>query len=275
MISLIIFSKNRACQLQLLLESIEKNSNNIFDTKTVIFEATTKDFRAGYDLLIERFGMNTLFIAETDFQKNTISAINNSCKYICFMVDDNILYGTIPFDHGHITYTLSNEFISSLSLRLGTNIKYDDIYNDKITLYPEHVGIITYDSYIDEEIRVWDWRTLPPHSNFGYPFSVDGNIYKKQELLDFIDYEFDTPNSFEGRFDRHKLRQLMCCFNKSVLVNNPINLVGSSNNNAGKYYGWSLEDLNNKYLSGKVIDLDNILSNNIVACHQEMEILFK
>ncbi len=64
----------------------------------------------------------------------------------------------------------------------------------------------------------------------------------------------------------------MCCFGKSILVNNPLNLVGSSENLAGQTFGVTLEDLNQKYLDGYVIDIDELCKNKIIACHQEMEI---
>ena len=45
---LIIFSKNRASQLHLLLESVEKNSNSLFDVIKVVYLFTNKDYESGY-----------------------------------------------------------------------------------------------------------------------------------------------------------------------------------------------------------------------------------
>ena len=68
---LIIFSKNRACQLHLLLESIEKNSNSLFDVVKVVYLFTNKDYENGYIRLINNF-KNVDFTIETSFyQKYT------------------------------------------------------------------------------------------------------------------------------------------------------------------------------------------------------------
>jgi hypothetical protein len=52
---LIIFSKNRSCQLHLLLESLEKNSKDLFDSIFVIYTYTEKDYFDGYNKIIESF----------------------------------------------------------------------------------------------------------------------------------------------------------------------------------------------------------------------------
>ena len=47
MITAIILSKDRASQLHLLLESIQRNSGNLFDIR-VIYEASNAVFERGY-----------------------------------------------------------------------------------------------------------------------------------------------------------------------------------------------------------------------------------
>ena len=44
--------------------------------------------------------------------------------------------------------------------------------------------------------------------------------------------------------------KFMSCPIESVVVNSPINLVGSSQNSAGLKYGVPLEELNDMFLSG-------------------------
>jgi len=121
---------------------------------------------------------------------------------------------------------------------------------------------------------MWDWTTIPPN-NFGYPFSVDGHIYNTDMILQAIDFDFDTPNAFEGRFPPAKIAKYLFCLKQSSVVNNPLNLVGSSQNKAGMFYDHSLEELNQAYLSDKRINLNHICKNTIVGCHQEMEIQYE
>ena len=67
----------------------------------------------------------------------------------------------------------------------------------------------------------------------------------------------------------------MCSFKESVLVNTPINIVGSSENQSGEFYGMSLKELNDKYIDGKRINIDKMDFSNIVGCHQEVELVFE
>ena len=52
MINAIIFSKDKACQLELLLKSIRRNTSNLFDIK-VIYETSNGVFKQGYEKLKE------------------------------------------------------------------------------------------------------------------------------------------------------------------------------------------------------------------------------
>jgi hypothetical protein len=52
---LIIFSKNRSSQLHLLLESLEKNSKDLFDVIFVLYTYTEKYYFNGYNKIIEKF----------------------------------------------------------------------------------------------------------------------------------------------------------------------------------------------------------------------------
>ena len=276
MITSVVFSKNRACQLDLLLRSIEKNLPQ-FENIWVLYEATTPSFFAGYELLISRFP-KIHFIKQINFQTDTFYLLNNiACKYVCFFVDDNVITRKCSIIGSDIlnTCVFKDQNAACFSLRLGTNIKIQDIYNNLPIEYPKDFSYYIIEPY-KEQILLWNWTTIRTFGDFGYPFSVDGHIYQKKDILPFLTYEFDTPNAFEGRFDKNKLTQnRMYCFANSVIVNNPINIVGSSNNNAGKYYGYTLEELNNKYLHNNIINLEPIMQEKIIACHQEIQIQFK
>ena len=128
---------------------------------------------------------------------------------------------------------------------------------------------------VNEKYIVWDWTRLQPHTNFAYPFSVDGHIYKTEQVLQMLTYDFDTPNGLEGsgKFDVD-LPPFMACFDQSVVVNSPVNIVGSSANSAGKKYGMELEELNDLFLSGHAIDLDSMDFSDVRGCHQEIQYQF-
>ena len=70
---LIIFSKNRASQLHLLLESLEKNSNLLFDSIKVIYIHTNEEYGKGYQKLINVFN-SVNFILENNFSVDTLES---------------------------------------------------------------------------------------------------------------------------------------------------------------------------------------------------------
>lgn len=265
MITATIFSKNRACQLHLLLESLSRNINSVFRKINILYYAD-EPFIEGYKKTQKYFPYYK-WIEEWDFHSNTLDLIENADDYICFFVDDNFLHRNIPWNAFDIITTLEENNIEIMSLRLGKNTIIQNWYTQSRTPLPFHIEKVD-----DNDIFGWDWTLKSRHTNFGYPFSVDGHIYKKDTLLKTLNYNFDTPNAFEGRFDVKQLPHYMCCFGKSVVVNNPLNLVGSSENLAGQTFGYSLEELNQMYLDGYIISLNELCKNKIIACHQEMEI---
>ena len=269
MITTIIFSKNRACQLDLLLRSIEKNFSHISTDIRVLFCATTDEFMHGYDIIEQRFP-NVKFTLEFDFQDDTLKLLNNCKDYTCFFVDDNIVYRKPEVDAHGIKQLFENiEQVGCFSFRLGLNTVIQDMYSEqRVHPWPIMERINMYNEY---DVLLWSWRSVPPN-NFGYPFSVDGHVYDKEMVINALDYEFITPNALEGRFPMKQVPPVMMCLDQSSVFNNSINLVGSSNNNAGKFYPHSLEELNQAYLDGKQINLDHICNNDIVGCHQEVKI---
>ena len=267
MINTIIFSKNRACQLDLLLTSAKRNLSDMFRLN-VVYTATNQSFSDGYERVVQRFD-NVNFIEETDFQQDTLSLVEGSEKYVCFLVDDNIVYRPVVLED--IDSLFGIEGFACLSLRLGPNTTVQSPYTNQMCPMPEYMTIV------ENKYVLWNWRMVHPHTNFGYPFSVDGNIFTKKTTLDVITkYDFNNPNALEGRANVNNLPTRMACLSKqSAVVNTPINIVGSSNGDCGAKFGVSLEELNEKYLDGEVVDFDAMDFSNITCCHQEIELVFK
>ena len=277
MISTIIFSRDRANQLSLLLSSIDKNGSDLFDI-TVIYNASSDAFQDGYNILEDQYE-EIVWIKQqsppSDFRETTLQAIKNSGEYVCFFVDDNILYRKVATTFESIDtmfryFDTQEKQLLCLSLRLGSNTSVQNEYKNKVCPFPQELIAV------DDLYAVWDWTMLPKHTNFAYPFSVDGHIYRKDQVLEMVTYDFDTPNGLEGsgKFDV-SLPNLMACFDDSALVNSPINIVGSSKNEAGNKYGMSLEELNDLFLSGHAIDLDSMDFSEVRGCHQEIRYQFK
>lgn len=277
MISAIIFSRDRANQLSLLLRSIDKNGSDLFGV-TVIYNASSDAFQNGYNILKGQYE-EIVWIKQksppSDFREITLQAIKNSEEYICFFVDDNILYRKVDtifesIDAMFRYFDTQEKQLLCLSLRLGSNTSIQNEYKNTECPFPQELIAV------DNLYALWDWTLLPKHTNFAYPFSVDGHIYRRDQVLEMVTYDFDTPNGLEGSGDFDvSLPNLMACFDESVLVNSPANIVGSSANKAGEKYGMELEELNRLFLSGHAIDLDSMDFSDVRGCHQEIQYQFK
>jgi hypothetical protein len=196
--------------------------------------------------------------------------VDRSNPYLCFFTDDDIVYRESELRRHNINDIFSAfDDMCCISMRLGKNISVQDQYTDEKCFAPPEV--IKFD-----DVVFWNWKRVGASiSNFFYPFSVDGHIYRKSDIKNlFSKIEYDDPNQLEGRAFLHaySLPPLMGCFDTSSVVNTPINLCGAtSKNKAGERFGITLEDLNKDYLDGKVIDLENIDFSDIKGCHQELK----
>ena len=103
----IIFSKNRACQLDLLLRGL-----NI--PATVLY-AHDQEFAAGYEKLKSMYPGIT-FEKEYDFKKQLISLMDDD--YIMFLVDDDIMIEPFDIDCKEFNQFKNDDNILCMSIRL-------------------------------------------------------------------------------------------------------------------------------------------------------------
>lgn len=262
MINIIIFSKDRACQLDALLRSLKDNMR-VPHKVTVLYKVSNEEYLKGYYTVIgNRINPVIDFVRESDFKKNLIDIYVPTPEYplSMFFVDDNILKEPLVEDN------LIKEFyedanVFSLSTRLGRNTEY---------CYPvsRHTGIpnIVNNRY-NRNISDGDWS---------YVWSVDGNIYRTRDLINYVgNFNYHNPNEFEGYMGGNIETPLfMMCFEKSKTINIPCNRVQDAfpNRNGGLY---TPEELNYLYLSGKRIKLQPIYEINNNACHIEYKYLFE
>lgn len=260
MIDLLIFSRDRAAQLHLLLESIAKNSPNLFNI-AVLYTSSNYDYNSGYELCKSRF--KHIFAKESDFKQQTIDFVQSSpTKYICFAVDDLVVFKHLPSKNilpkgpGHV-----------FSLRLGLNTT---IQNQQTNLTQQPLN-----RYINREnILTWPVNEYGPDSYYGYPMSVDMHIFKKSVLLPILPrHEFRNPSNLEGViFYYRSLIRYISCFEHSVVVNIPCN--NMSTVTLTNEHAYTTEFLNQQYLDNKIIDLNVVSKQKIISCHQDIPFEF-
>lgn len=275
MINAVILSKDRACQLDLLIKSLSKNCKNLFDIK-VIYESSSNSFRAGYDKLKEdiyyrnRFGLDFPIRwyerTKSNLSEDILALLNNSRDLTCIFNDENVVYSGLP-SYRSILNLFRQEPISSLSLRLGDNTVIQNPYSPERYFIdkPEKFTVIN-DSFVG-----WDASSVEPFTNFGMPFSHNGHIYTTK-LIDYVlsateiknieEFELSCNQSlYSGNFNS-MIPPFMTCFKKSVLVNNSATAI-SDDEDFEQRFDTSIFSINERYLHGCEIDYDFFNFSNI------------
>lgn len=270
-IGAIVFSKDRAAQLKLFLDSVIENASGIFDLN-VFVEYTGDEYRKAYELVTTdtKYGDVNFIYPREDFKDKVIEVMKERCDYFTFFLDDDIIYNKVEL--ADITSTIeSDDDIVCFSLRLGENT------TKCYTLGAENV---MHDIIIYDNIMKWDWQLH--YLDFGYPFAMDGHIFRRKDILKLVKKtKFINVEELEmGLFDFCEVfpRIMMASYTTSRLVNVPAGRVQQS-----------IEDemtatikegearlrrkaMNAIFLSGEPLNLENIDFSNIEGCHQKLEL---
>lgn len=265
---LIIFSKNRACQLNLLLDSLKVNATLLFDKIHVLYKAEN-NYALGYEKLKERYtGIN--FHEENNFRRDLFKLIDDEVEVTTFMVDDAVVFKKILARKIDIIKPVVKYFVI-FSLRLGENCVYS---------HPANLGYTLGEHEVNGEYITFDY-TKQQVGDFKYPLSTDGHIFNTRLIKDLlIEIDFYNPNTLEANLQRfvvtNSIPKIVKCFRESKLVSIPVNLVNDSfNNRHGLEFGISEKELNDRYLNGETIDLKSMDFNGVNGPHKEIIYKFK
>jgi hypothetical protein len=270
MIHYIIYSKNRAAQLDLLLQSIDKFTHNLIIC-SIIYLATTPNFLSGYNHIFKNYDYKCVkqICLQNNFKQDAIDLIQDSQeKLIGFFTDDTVVYKNIPYMPEELFNIMQDWFCNSFSLRNGFNTEEQCHYEKYFTPLKT---IKEYNGFI-----MWDTSQYSYGTDFGRPISIDGNFFVRDVILPMlINGNWNDPRSLDG-LPIDPLGKNMMAFRHSVAVNIPVNLACDGyTDNWGRFIRQSLESLNTECLQGKRIDLDSIDFSNICSSHQELELKFK
>lgn len=261
----IIFSFNRPAQLDLFIRSYLINFLNAPPLK-IIYRYSNELAEQGYNLLKEKYP-NHHYICENkssnNFKELTVSAINKKVFFTTFFVDDIVFIN--PFrgeESPTLQLLIKNSDISCASLRLYPGITYS--YMGSRTIIPPKLD----SNFI--------WKLPKKQAYWSYPMSVDGHIFRTNEIYDVINkIQFNNPNQLEYQLSHHPLPfPKMICFEKPIIVNIPANKVQSTYVN-NRSLNVSVDLLNKKFLSGQQINLKPLQGIQIKACHEEIEYSFE
>ena len=198
--------------------------------------------------------------------------------YVCFFVDDCIVYNKINFAN---TKELLIPEATCVSLRLGANVCERNCEGET---FPDKLSRAAFSRC--GKYMIWNKIEQLYGSYWSYSLSVDGHIFRKQDIEDMV-FELwktsqfrnwkQTPNEFESQLQRFWALSppLMVCPFQSAVVNSPNNKVQDSHteNRAGDVFSYCEYNLLEKYESGSRIDLDKIEFPAVKCPHTEIDIL--
>jgi hypothetical protein len=125
-------------------------------------------------------------------------------------------------------------------------------------------------------LGAWLWRD--GDGDFGYPLSLNGTAYHRDDLLPLLDFTYSNPTEMEAglaaRADRFGPQWMMAEL-YSCVVSLPHNRVSVSGGaRAGSNPEWTADSLLDRYLDGYRLDLDAMDFTGIVGAHQEVPLKF-
>lgn len=270
-IKYVIYSKDRASQLDLLLRSIDKFAPGKIEAH-VIYKSTNSDFQSGYNLVNNhKYDCLKEMLFERDFREDTLRVTGlfpQENKLIGFLTDDSVFYSPFPREIDEVYQLMIDHNCNSFSLRNGLNTDLQCHYKEVFTKPRDFL-------YSKDGVYMWDTSKHGYDCDYGRPVSIDGNFFMGLSLItSLLSYPWNCPRTLDG-IDISLIGPRMMCFDKSVVVNMPVNLTaGGYADNWGHHYQYSLEMLNDLFLQGSVIDLDKIDFSNIISSHQERELFF-
>ncbi|MBE1426050.1 glycosyltransferase involved in cell wall biosynthesis [Desulfomicrobium macestii] len=267
LISAIIFSKDRALQLELCLRTLLNNCIDFNIAKIHVIYTYSNDTNAKHYELLKQEYKKIHFCKETNFHIDLINCIGDA-KFILFIVDDNIFIN--KFSITTTTDILKNNHNAiGFSLRLGKNIKYH---------YPSNSDQVQPKfTKKEENIYFANWTLNTKY--FGYPLEVSSSIYKSDLILPIIlsDKTIKNPNSLESQlhFFRNNFLNypLLFFYGQSVAFCNPLNIVQTEYlnrhsgglQNSAKYFANCFEKGERLFPNG----LNDFIPD---SCHQEVKV---
>ncbi len=272
-IGTLVFSFDRAAQLDLLLRSIEEHDLAAGLDVRVIYNSSNERFESGYETLKGRHS-NAQFVKEKAFlsPKRTNPILGWSLLNL-------LLWLRNPrFRKERSNFrALVLEQLTSLQSQLAMFLTDDSLFYQPIAGYSEVLKLIAEQNdrcfSFAHGINLSGSPPMRDNKNFlgwsntderlsdfwRYPFSVDGRVYSRVHICEFVNrLNFNSPNTFEAAAVlRHRFRPFvteMYSFQTSCLVGFELNRV--QNQYTNHHLGISLTELNEKFLDGGELVLD-------------------
>ncbi len=265
----VIFSKDRAMQLQGTLDSFYLNCRDAQNIDLVVLYRTTSELHHGQYKQLKKKYNKVLFLEEYSFKKQ-LNSVVKTYEYVLFLVDDNIFIR--PFGLQDICSHLENdEQTLGFSLRLGRNTNFCYPFDEAQTVPP----------FVEIDIDVLRYSWPGQQYDFGYPLEVSSSVFRCKDMVPLLEQcEFSNPNELEGMMDRAKqnyeFRPYLLTFENSVTFCNPVNIVQRvCKNRHGVVNNYTSEQLAEEFSKNRKIDVEKYIGLPTNAAHREAQLYFK
>lgn len=269
MISAVIFSRDRPMQLDLLLRSIDANAPGVLSPLIVLYRATDPAYEEGYFICQEEH-REVLFLPDGPTTLRVGAKLMEAKDWSCCLTDDSVFYR--PLDRAQPFEGLSPDVLC-VSLRLGRNTTWCYPHNRKQPLPKFQSRKIK-----NLSLLVWDWRRA--RDDFGYPGSLDGHVFRSAMIR--VALHDCPPTSLPNQIEEYLVDvvkddgRLMACYEHSYLMGLPLNIVTPTHSNRnGQKYPHSVQELNNRFLTGERVDLEALDFSDVRGAHQEIPLVFR
>lgn len=277
-ISGVVFSKDRPLQLDGLIRSYIAHVSPPAPL-TVIYSTTTEGFEAAYrEVEALHAGGPARFLREQEmggFREALVAVLEGTTSSSVFFLVDDIVF-TDPVDLGVLALVAQSGIVPSM--RLGLNLSRSYTLSLPQVLPPtKRLRLESLDQAAvlwASELVAWRWRS--GEHDWGYPLSVDGNVFITDEIRTCIkSVRFSAPNTLEDALQSYLPRYLQrwgVCYRKSRLVNIPINRVQAEVANLhGDVHQDLLLELWNR---GLALDTEALRGFLNMSAHQDIQVDF-
>ncbi len=273
-VAVVIFSKNRAAQLDLLLRSWSEQVPEWPQfAVSVLYKSTAPEFDRGYEIVKKDFP--TVFFQPEDssrsFKAHVVALIEREERELFhFLADELVFLRGYSTSDAPFQLLRQRSDIAAVALRMNPGINFSQPLNLR-TPPPPHRG------------NIWTWKSRPlwleritrifgVHSARGdwrLQVNVDGNVFRYPQFLTYFKSlaEIDGLNKLETMFVNHAmpLTPYLVCYPESRLINLALNRVDTHS-----WYpmaGHTAEDFNRRYLAGERLSYQKLIGLQHNACH--------
>ena len=291
----IVFSYNRAIQLDFLLKSIIKRFK-LPDYKIVIIYHTTGAHKDGYEKLKNKYkGFTNIRFLERKKRIFTIGSYFNSLtskkNVKVFLLHSYLHNENSDNFKGLLEALLKNTDSEFVMFNTDDGYFFDDVIipnevfdlirlNPLQTSYRLYVGenLDGFPAYIHRDINstiyIWNYYEKTPIDHWTFPFAVDGTIYYTKSISNIIKkVPYHNPVTLENYVVKYVVEKKLLGIGlgpvTSSLVCTKLNRVSTSSMNPTIHI--STDFLNNKFLEGYELELEipakitnaNVVPNNV------------